>query len=484
MVSIGQAEPHAREAVAPTLHESMFRRLFPAHLELVPQLNEVYELELAFYESRLLTDAEILRNGAYFASVGDTLTRHFLMCSGEPVRLPQHSSSRLRSFFQTNQFKTGYATHGLFPYRGKFHPQMIKGLLNVMGLKPGDTVLDPMMGSGTVLIEARLMGIKSVGLDASPFCRFMVQAKLDGLTVPLAPIREALEHSKQLFDQFRSLAGHPSAAVAEPGEDSLGGLFSVREDRQQYGIPGVGTLVNGCESEEVRNFLLLAYLDSAGYSERSSRKSPYDQFHAILERYLFVAEKIQRVLAGSEADLATAAALEGDARTLPLEAGSVDGILFSPPYSFAIDYLENDAPHLEFLGADLGELRQRMIGLRGQKHRNALQALREKFQLYKADMEKVLSECARVLRPAGICTIVIGTNSNQLGKILEAEPEEVEGNDDMLIAAGEQYGLRPVRKLTRQITGMANTMRTESILMLQRCQVPSGVRADSSAQES
>jgi RMKL-like, methyltransferase domain len=152
--------------------DKIYDHLFPAHLELVPQLNEVYELELAFYESRILRDEEIIRNGAYFAKVGDTLTRHFLICSGEPVRLPQHSSSRLRSFFKTNQFKTGYGTHGLFPYRGKFHPQMIKGLINIMGLKPGDTVLDPMMGSGTVLIEACLMGINSVGIDASPFCRF------------------------------------------------------------------------------------------------------------------------------------------------------------------------------------------------------------------------------------------------------------------------------------------------------------------------
>ena len=31
--------------------------------------------------------------------------------------------------------------------------------MNVMGLKPGETILDPMMGSGTVLIEAQLMGI-------------------------------------------------------------------------------------------------------------------------------------------------------------------------------------------------------------------------------------------------------------------------------------------------------------------------------------
>jgi tRNA G10 N-methylase Trm11 len=31
-----------------------------------------------------------------------------------------------------------------------------------MGLKPGETILDPMMGSGTVLIEVQLMGIISI----------------------------------------------------------------------------------------------------------------------------------------------------------------------------------------------------------------------------------------------------------------------------------------------------------------------------------
>jgi len=97
--------PYVVENIAEILYRGVKENLFPGHLELVPQLNEVYELELAFYESRILTDEEIIRNGAYFAQVRNVLTKHFLMCSGEPVRLPQHSSSRLRSFFQTNQFR-------------------------------------------------------------------------------------------------------------------------------------------------------------------------------------------------------------------------------------------------------------------------------------------------------------------------------------------------------------------------------------------
>jgi len=446
-----------------TLAESVPERLFSKHLELVPQLNEVYELELAFLESRLLNDDELIRNGAYFARVGDTLTRHFLMCSGQPVFLPQHSSSRLRSFFQTKQFKTGYGTHGLFPYRGKFHPQMIKGILNVMGLKPGDTVLDPMMGSGTVLIEARLMGIKSVGVDASPFCQFMVQAKLDALTLPLEPIRNAVADSVAVFEHFEQRASGLKRKRKKTADERAPELFSM-EDTKVKRVSGSKkkiSLPKGCDQEKAYQFLLLAYLDAAGYAERSDRKSPYEQFRAVLERYLFVADKIQKVLEGVESELAPASALTHDARRLPLEDASVDGIVFSPPYSFAIDYLENDSFHLNFMGTDIEDLRGRMVGLRGED-------LKEQFELYKADMEKVMGECARVLAKGRLCTIVVGTNNNQLAKILGVSADEVQPIDDLLIELATKHGLRLVRRLERQITGMANIMRSEYIVMLQR----------------
>lgn len=447
---------------AKILSTTALERLFPSHLELVPQLNELYELEIAFLESQVLTDEEVIRNGAYFARVGDTLTRHFLICSGEPVRLPQHSSSRLRSFFQTNQFKTGYATHGLFPYRGKFHPQMIKGLLNIMGMKPGETVLDPMMGSGTVLIEASLMGIESFGIDASPFCRFMTQAKLDGLTLPLGPVREALSVSESVFEYFKTLAGQPVQGSKRRPEFYSQDLLSIMEPEASYPASASDTnLPTSCKDPAVHSFLLLAYLDSAGYAERSSRASPYEQFRAILERYLFVSEKIQRVLEGAESDLARSEALEGDARSLPLSDASVEGVLFSPPYSFAIDYLENDSFHLDFMGVDVQNLRKSMVGLRGDTSR-------ERFELYANDMDSVLSECARVLRPGRLCTVVVGTNNNQLGKILDVPPNEVQGIDELIVELGHRHNLRLIRRLSRQITGMANTMRSEFILLLQR----------------
>ncbi len=447
--------------VSMVLSQSAWDRILPRHLEPVPQLNEVYELEIAFYESQILSDEELLHNGAYFARVGDRLTRHFLMCSGEPVRLPEHSSSRLRSFFRTNQFKTGYATHGLFPYRGKFHPQMIKGLMNVMGLKRGETVLDPMMGSGTVLIEATLMGIRSIGLDASPFCTFMTRSKLSGLTVPISPIRSALRESKSVFEYFRALAGQPAQGSKIRNEHTGFESPVVGEEVRGYPALSMSTLPKELDGTGVYDFLLLAYLDSAGYAERSERKPPFEQFRAILERYVFVAEKVQRVLEGTESELAEARVLEGDARRMPIEADSIDGIVFSPPYSFAIDYLDNDSFHLGFLGVDIARLREQMVGLRGT-------TFRQKYELYLEDMKRVLHECSRVLRVGRYCTIVVGTNNNQLSKITGRPPELVKGIDQSLIEIGLRCNLGLVRKLSRQITGMSNTMRTEYILILQR----------------
>lgn len=433
------------------LCKNMETRLFPEHFELVPQLNEVYELELAFYESQILSEKEIVQNGAYFASVNGQPTRHFLICQGEPLKLADHSSSRLKSFFKTNQFKTGYATNGLFPYRGKFHPQMIKGLINIMGCKPGDTVLDPMMGSGTVLIEATLMGMDSIGIDASPFCSFMTKAKIDGLRVPVNNLKAALVNFDSTFNYFLEKVGE--LEVSKPKGQAE--LFGNHKRNAKPGLP------YGCKQQDTQDFLMLAFMDAKGYAERSKRKPFREQFHAILERYIFAAEKIQTVLNGFQDELGTAESRTGDARHLNIDDESIDGIIFSPPYSFAIDYLENDAYHLNAIGVDIDKLRESMVGLRGKKPL-------EKYQSYLSDMDKIISECARVLKPGKICSIVVGTNNNQISKILKVEPKEVKGIHEQLTEMGENHGLSLVRNIERQITGMANTMRTEFIVMLQK----------------
>jgi DNA modification methylase len=167
------------------------------------------------------------------------------------------------------------------------------------------------------------------------------------------------------------------------------------------------------------------------------------------------------VLKGSESHLGNADIFQGDARSMELGHQSVDGILFSPPYSFAINYLANDSFHLNFMGENIDQLKEKMVGLRGR-------TVKDKYKLYIEDMDKVLSECARVLKPACFCTIIVGTNDNQLSKALDIPKEQVTGLHKILIDFASKHGLKLVRSLPRQISGMANTMRTEYIVILQR----------------
>lgn len=437
----------------------IFDKLIPQGLELVPQLNESYELELAYLESKALSKEEIIRNGAYYSMVDNIPTRHFLICRGEPLKVADYSSYRLKNFFQNNQFKTGYATNGLFPYRGKFHPQMIKALINIMHVKRGDTILDPMMGSGTVLIEAALMGINSIGIDTSPFCKFMTQAKIHALSVNLDGIKKI--SPENIYNYFTNKLGSPKrgSKAKYNNKNTKLPMFNQLDRSKEKDVDA--KLEELLKDEKIYNFLLLAFLDSAGYSERSNRKTPYEQFKSILDRYIFVSEKIQNVLKGFESEPGNAKPMVGDARHLDISNSSIDGIIFSPPYSFAIDYIKNDEFHLKKLNVDIKELKKNMVGLRGKKKR-------EKYELYLKDMEQIIHECYRVLRNDKYCTIVVGTNRNQIAKILKMKPEYVKGIDEILVDLGIETGFKWEKSIERQITGMANTMKTEKIIMLKK----------------
>jgi len=48
------------------LRKGMYHTLFPLGLETSPGLSEVYELALAYYESKILTKKELIKNSAYF----------------------------------------------------------------------------------------------------------------------------------------------------------------------------------------------------------------------------------------------------------------------------------------------------------------------------------------------------------------------------------------------------------------------------------
>lgn len=425
--------------------ESALRSLFPDRLKLLPGTTQIYELELAYQEAHLLSSEELVRRGAYFRSVDDVPTFHYRICSHSPLQVDSKTSARRRSFFEVNLYKSSYATHGLFPYRGKFHPQMIRAIMNIIGVGPGDVVLDPMVGSGTTCVEASLLGIDSIGVEASPFCTLMGNAKLNGLRIEPGSLRQVAESDDVLLDMFEHTTPQPALFRVNGHHSGIDAAAILGQD------PGLASLVKLC------------YLDAVGYARRRVRKTARDLFRVVLDRYIEAVEQFAIIKEELDLRLGNGQIIEGDARdlrSLGIADASIGGVITSPPYSFAIDYVENDSLQLEYIGADPSRLRTRMIGLHGKD-------LPERYQNYLQDMRSVLTEAHRVLRPGRFCVVILGTNSNQLRRITGDESPEV-ALDRQLNGIARDCGYELASDLIHPIEGIGNTMKDEHLLFYKK----------------
>ncbi|NLN96275.1 MAG: hypothetical protein GX128_08925 [Bacteroidales bacterium] len=404
--------------------ESIINELFGNNIELFPSVNELFELELAKLEYKRLSSEQLLERTAYIKSVDNKLSKHYLLYSSNLEKIHANRSSATQVYFEEGQFSTGYATHGLFPYRGKFHPQLIKGLINILNIQKGEIILDPMAGSGTTNVEAALMGINSIAIDVSPFCQFMIKTKYEALTIDIKLLEQTTIENKKVFDFFKQ--GNVLNRIAKIGDDN---------------------------KIKIYNLAFLAFLDALGYSKRVVKSNHEQLFEKVFPRYIetvrsflsnpwFVQNEIGRL------NILT----DSDALNMKLDINSVDCVITSPPYSFAIDYVENDKEQLEFLGYDTSELKNRLIGLKG-KTKN------QKLDNYFADMDAFCLEVSRVLKKEKYFVLIIGSNTNQTGGIRLEET---------IIESAQKYDMPLVKSILKPIKGMRNTMKEEFILIFKR----------------
>jgi ubiquinone/menaquinone biosynthesis C-methylase UbiE len=99
----------------------------------------------------------------------------------------------------------------------------------------------------------------------------------------------------------------------------------------------------------------------------------------------------------------------------------------------------------------LGRIKDEFIGVRGSG--------RKRFDLYEEDMEKSYSEMARVLKPGGKASIVLGNVTFQ-GQELDTVKN--------CIAHCERYGLRLTCRIDKLIYGLYNVMMREWILIFEK----------------
>lgn len=409
--------------------------LFPQDYSFVPNTSEIFEWELAFMEMVRLSRTELIERSAYFSFIGKHPTMHYQLCSFNDTSIHHDKNIATQAFFKAQRFSTGYATHGLFPYRGKFHPQLVKGIINSIGLKRDDLLLDPMSGSGTTCLEARLLGINSIGIDVSPFCILMSEAK--SLAMEIDPdILYLLIPDKMKFLDFIK---QPSAVSELP---------SIIEKK----IKRLGISHYDYQIRSLSKLVTLIYLDAMGYARRSGASTLDKLFVKVFDRYAATIRNFRKFAGQVKIGFGRSYFLHASTLALPIKDESVDGVITSPPYSFAIDYIDNDEPQLKFLGQNVDSLKKQMIGLRGRtKH--------EKIERYFQDMSCAIHEISRVLKPDKMCVIVIGSNDIQTGGIRH----EVEFKK-----FAEDSGLKALKEIVKPIKGIQNMMHEEYILFFQK----------------
>ena len=400
-------------------HTSLLEKLFDKNYQLIDGTDEIFELDLALWEYEVLSKKELVDRSAYFKLVDGKETAHFKTCNLQNLEeVYKNSSFRTKVFFLDGKYSTGYATHSLFPYRGKFHPQLIRALLNILEVKPGNVVLDPMAGSSTVAVEANLLGIDSISVDLSPFCELMGRVKTFALDLDVKVLESIIRNPKEILEKLK--------------KEKVPEYFKNNKD------------------DKKRNYyeiVLLAFLDTMGFASRSS--SSIDKlFPRVLERYVSTIKYFQSARQKINLKIGKSEIIQGSVLNLPIDDNSVDAVITSPPYSFAIDYLKNDQPQLEYLGYNLEDLREDMIGLQGRGVEN-------KLEIYFDKMNIALKEMKRVSKKNSPIVIIIGTNDIQTNGVrLETK----------VVEFAEKQNLKFELNLIKPIRGLQNTMKNESIL--------------------
>jgi len=378
-----------------------------AELEL-EALGVEYKITNGLREFRILNKSDdiirlIKKRGSYFKTVFGEYTDYFHIIQKNQTR-------------SVNQ----YLTHWIYPYKGKFHPQMIRALLNIIRLKEGEYVCDPFSGSGTTALEAQLLGINFIGIDISPLCVLQGKVKTKALYV----LDEIIESKEIILSKLRT------------------NLFNYEEDF--YNV------IDKIPNEDVRDFYKLARL--LAVSDNARRGREFEQsFIKNLNLMIESVKDYRDLYKILNLTLGDVEIKSGDSRNINLPENSIDGIITSPPYSIALDYVQNDEHSLKDLGYDILRMRNEFIGVRGNS--------KNRVELYNEDMKKSYDEMYRILKPNKYAVIVIG-NATYQGQ----EIKTVEFTIDYMT----KIGFKLEKNILKLIFGLYNVMKKENILIFKK----------------
>lgn len=352
--------------------------------------------------------------------------------------------------------------HNWWWYKEGFSRALVDKLLSRMQVGNESTVLDPFCGSGTTLLACKQRGIASVGFELNPLPVLVSRVKTRDYDLEeLAKfVKEA---RKWKFEKPKELPKDPYMRKAFSKwalEDIVwlkGKIISIRE-------------------ESAREFLYLALIEAAmrgswTVKEGSVVKTRKRKVAPVGKIFKNNIRCWLKDLQKTGIPNTPASVHAGDARRLPLDSGSIDAIVTSPPYLNKLEWQSEfrvelnlffglphtwRPPKIEMEPAQMQRLESAISGI---------DILADDVKEYFGSMMDSLAEMHRVLKQGGKAAVIIGGG---------CFPDGVVENDLCFVNLAEAAGfcVNEILVARRVCCTKARTIKIgqvrESILMLEK----------------
>jgi DNA methylase len=337
-----------------------------------------------------------------------------------------------------------HATHAIHPFAARCPPPLARWAINRFS-DAGDIVLDPMVGSGTTMVEAVLSGREAWGADIDPLARLIAQVKStpvdpDSLTAAVRDVGMLLNKGG-LDDGWRPAIPNLRRWFRSDVASDLAAIrVAISQVRTKSAITAILWVAFSSLIVARTSVANARDLVHSRHHYQRWRRNPeaIDRFVARLNQYQKSFEAFKTLLPHGWARRPRTAIVGADARKLRIPSGSVDLVFTSPPYGSALDYTR---AHMfavswmpEILGIDPAAYRllgRRYVGserapMSGAETSNSapptiglsntdrvvasLADHRERAWIlyrYFRDMQQVLSEAFRVVKPEGHVVLVV-----------------------------------------------------------------------------
>lgn len=231
-----------------------------------------------------------------------------------------------------------YGPHGLHEYKGRFNPQMPRSLM-LQHFEEKSTIMDPFMGSGTTLVEARDLGHSFIGVELNPLAYLMALGKKTYEELP------ALDYDSL----FQSLRSSKKTYFEDEVREYLMNWFPEKH------FTDLETIVAGIHTLQPRQQIIPSIVLSNLLREHSlqdprdlriRRRTSVPESLVLLDSFQKELGIVQNKHAGwitnfGRKKLNSVKIFNHDSKNLrDLKLGKIDGTVSSPPYATALPYID------------------------------------------------------------------------------------------------------------------------------------------------